>query len=128
MKKELCIKQIYDDFISKIILTEIEKQVLDLYIKDISIVSMSDKLSDLAQSKGDMMNDRDFIRWYLDTNYERVPFLYETVGETAALYPDKTLLITMKGHIVCAKNGVIYDSFDCRMRKVEDAWIVEPSC
>ena len=110
-----------------------------LYENDCTIRSISfaeckswdytyDKMSDLAQSKGTMMDDRDFIRWYLDTNYERVPFLYETVGETAALYPDKTLLITMKGHIVCAKNGVIYDSFDCRMRKAEDAWIVEPSC
>ena len=45
MKKELCIKQIYDDFINKVILTEIEEQVLDLYIKDISIVSMADRLS-----------------------------------------------------------------------------------
>lgn len=45
MKKELCIKQIYDDFLSKITLTDIEKEVLDLYIKDTSIVSMADKLS-----------------------------------------------------------------------------------
>jgi len=45
MKKELCIKQIYDDFINKVILTEIEKQVLDLYVRDISIVSMADRLS-----------------------------------------------------------------------------------
>lgn len=45
MKKELCIKLIYDDFISKTVLTEIEKEVLDLYIKDTSIVSMADKLS-----------------------------------------------------------------------------------
>ena len=45
MKKELCIKAIYDDFISKIVLTEIEKEVLDLYIKDISIISMADRLS-----------------------------------------------------------------------------------
>lgn len=83
-----------------------------------------DKLSNLAQSKGTMMNDRDFIRWYLDTNYERVPFLYHTVGETAGLYPDKILLITMSGHITCAKNGIVYDSFDCRKRTTEDAWIV----
>ena len=42
MKKELCIKQIYDDFLSKVILTDIEKQVLDLYIQNISIVKMAD--------------------------------------------------------------------------------------
>lgn len=43
MKKELCIKQIYQDFISKIILTEQEKEVLDLYLKDYSILKMADK-------------------------------------------------------------------------------------
>ena len=113
--------------------------VLGLFRNDCTIRAISlaecdswdntyEKLSDLAQSKGTMMDDRDFIRWYLDSNYERVPFLYNTVGETAALYPDKTLLITMSGHITCSKNGIIYDSFDCRLRKVEDAWVVEPSC
>ena len=43
MKKELCIKQIYDDFISKIVLTEQEKEVLDLYIRDNSILKIADK-------------------------------------------------------------------------------------
>lgn len=42
MKKELCIKQIYDDFLSKVILNEMEKQVLDLYIQNISIVKIAD--------------------------------------------------------------------------------------
>ena len=42
MKKELCIKQIYDDFLSKVLLTEMEKKVLDLYIKKESIVKIAD--------------------------------------------------------------------------------------
>ena len=42
MKKELCIKQIYDDFLSKVALSEMEKQVLDLYISNVSIVKMAD--------------------------------------------------------------------------------------
>lgn len=88
------------------------------------------KMSDLAQSKGTMMDDREFIIWYLDSKYKRVPYLPYTVGETAGEYPDKTLLITMDGHITCSKpdrNGMptVYDSFDCRMRDTEDAWIVE---
>ncbi len=84
-----------------------------------------DKMSDLAQSKGTMMDDKNFIRWYLDSNYPRVPYLYETVGQTAAAYPDKILLITMSGHITCARGGLILDSFDPRLRKAESAWIVE---
>ena len=44
MKKELCIKQIYDDFISKIVLTDNEKDVLELYIKDTSIIAIAGTL------------------------------------------------------------------------------------
>lgn len=36
-----------------------------------------------------------------------------------------TLLITMRGHIVCSKDGVIYDTFDCRDREVESVWLVK---
>ena len=43
MKKELSVKQIYDDFKSKIILSEIEEEVLTMYIKDYSIVKIADK-------------------------------------------------------------------------------------
>lgn len=41
MKKELAVKQIYDDFTSKIILTDNERNILDLYIKNESIVKIA---------------------------------------------------------------------------------------
>lgn len=83
-------------------------------------------LSDIAQEQGTMMDDGNFVRWYLD-KYERVPYLPETVGEVAGEYPDMTLLITMEGHITCSIDGVIYDSFDCRRRIAEEAWIIKKS-
>lgn len=43
MKRELAIKQIYDDFTSKIILTDNEKEVLIRYIKNESIVKIADE-------------------------------------------------------------------------------------
>ena len=43
MKKELCIKEIFEDFTSKIILNDIEKEVLLLYVKNESIVKIADK-------------------------------------------------------------------------------------
>jgi len=104
--------------------------VNDCVIRAISVATKRtwdetyDMLSDLAQSKGTMMDDRDFVRWYLDTNFKRIPKEYVSVGELASEYPDKTLLITMDGHITCSLNGIIIDSFDCRKRRVEDAWIV----
>ena len=41
------------------------------------------------------------------------------------MFPNNTLLITMSGHIVCSKNGIIYDTFDCRNRQVEYVWLVK---
>lgn len=82
-------------------------------------------LSNLARQQGKMMDDREFIIGYLDTNYDRVDYLPYRVGNVAYEYPNNVLLITMNGHITCSKYGVIYDSFDCRDRIVEDAWIVK---
>ena len=43
MKKELSIKLIYDDFTNKVLLTESEKEVLLLYIKNNSIVRIAEE-------------------------------------------------------------------------------------
>lgn len=84
-----------------------------------------DKMSDIAQKHGTMMDDSNFIRNYLDERYKRVPDLPTTVGMVAGEYPDKVLLITMDGHITCSIYGIIFDSFDCRKRIAEDAWIIK---
>lgn len=44
MKKELSVKQIFDDFTSKTILNDDEKEVLIRYIKNESIVKMADEM------------------------------------------------------------------------------------
>ena len=81
-------------------------------------------LSNIARLEGTMMDDRDFIRRYLDKRYQRISNIPETVGEVAGTYPDNILLITMNGHITCSKYGIIYDSFDCRNRTAEFCWVV----
>lgn len=81
-------------------------------------------LSTIARLQGTMMDDRDFIRNYLDDRYIRLYDIPKYVGEVAGAYPDNTLLITMRGHICCSKNGVVYDSFDPRDRIAEDCWLV----
>jgi len=83
-----------------------------------------DYLSDIAQYEGTLLDKREFVRNYLDRTYKRLPYIYGTVGEISAMFPYNTVLITMRGHIVCSKNGVIYDTFDCRDRQVEDVWLV----
>lgn len=82
------------------------------------------KLSNLAQEKGTMMDDKYFIREYLNERYDRVD-VSGSVGEIASKFSDKICLITMAGHITCSIYGVIYDSFDCRKRQAEYLWIVK---
>lgn len=82
-------------------------------------------LSNIARLNGTMMDDKDFIIYYLDNRYQRVNNIPKKVGQVAYEYPDNILLITMNGHITCAKYGVIYDSFDCRERDAEYCWIVK---
>ena len=84
-----------------------------------------DYLSDIAQYEGTLLDKREFVRNYLDRTYTRLKGIKGTVGEVSGRYQDHTLLITMPGHIVCSKNGVIYDTFDCRDRQVEDVWLVD---
>lgn len=83
-----------------------------------------DYLSDIAQYEGTLFDKREFVINYLDRTYTRIPNLYGSVGEISAKFPYNTILITMNGHIVCSKNGVIYDTFDCRNREVEYVWLV----
>ena len=108
---------------------------LGLYENDCTVRSIStatgnswddtyEHLSNIARLQGTMMDDREFIINYLDERYKRVNNIPETVGEVAGAYPDNVLLITMNGHIVCSKYGVVYDSFDCRNKIAEYCWIV----
>ena len=83
-----------------------------------------DYLSDIAQYEGTLLDKREFVRNYLDRTYQRLYDINGTVGYVSAMFPNNTILITMHGHIVCSKNGVIYDTFDCRDRQVENVWLV----
>ena len=83
-----------------------------------------DYLSDIAQYEGTLLDKRDFVIGYLDRTYQRLDNIYGTVGQVSGMFPHNTLLITMRGHIVCSKNGVIYDTFDCRDREAEYVWLV----
>ena len=84
-----------------------------------------DYLSDIAQYEGTLLDKREFVRNYLDRTYIRLDGLQGSVGYISGQFSDNTLLITMKGHIVCSKNGVIYDTFDCRNREIENVWLVK---
>ncbi len=81
-----------------------------------------DELSDYARDIGLMMNSVEAVERYLDERYNRVPFYTETVGEFIYNHPVGIYLITMKNHITVLKDGINYDTFDCRDRAMWSAW------
>ena len=84
-----------------------------------------DKLSDLAQYDGTLLDDVQFVEDYLDDRYIRVPHYSETVGEFAGEYSNGIFLVTMPNHITVIINGVVYDIFDCRDKEIWSAWRVD---
>ena len=83
-----------------------------------------EELSKIAQNNGIILDDVRFIEPFLDSRYERQCYDEKYVGEFVEEHPNGTYLITMNGHITCAINGVIYDTFDCRDRVMWCAWEV----
>jgi len=84
-----------------------------------------EKLSDLAQEEGNLLDDVNFVENYLDKKYKRVPHYSKTVGEFLVEYPKGIYLITMNGHITVAIDEILYDTFDCRNRVMRCGWLVK---
>ena len=84
-----------------------------------------DELSDLAQLNGTLFDKRDFVRWYLDSRFERIPDPPYKIKDVANMFRDNIVLCTTKGHIMCIKYGIIYDTFNPSERITEDVWLVK---
>ena len=93
--------------------------------ENVSWDKMYEKLSDIAQDQGILLDDINFVERYLDERYPRVCHYAKTVEEFIKEYPIGTYLITMPGHITVAKNKTLIDTFDCSKRKMWCAWEVK---
>ena len=87
-----------------------------------------DELSNLAQAKGTLLDDVNFVDDYLDKRYPRIKRYYRTIGEFCGEYPKGTYLVTMAGHITVVIDGTVIDVFDCRNREMWSAWEVDRKC
>ena len=56
MKRELSISQIYNDFINKVLLTDEELKVLDMFIKNYSYVKIGNELGMSDRNVGRIVN------------------------------------------------------------------------
>lgn len=84
-----------------------------------------DELSRIAKRNGILLDDVNFVEPLLDYRYDRTKFYANTVGEFAEEHPRGTYLVTMQGHITAIIDGTIYDTFDCRNRRIWSAWTVK---
>lgn len=83
-----------------------------------------EELSEIAQKEGILLDDVNFVEGYLDKRYKRVPHYSKTIREFIEEYPKGIYLITMEGHITVVIDGVLYDTFDCRDRRIWGIWKV----
>ena len=107
------------------------KFVNDCVIRAISVAEGKtwdetyEELSSIAQKKGIILDDVNFVEPLLDSRYKRECFEEKYVGEFAEEHTKGIYLITMNGHITCCIDGIIYDTFDCRDRKMWCSWKVK---
>lgn len=110
------------------------RDVNDCVIRSISCAenrswdNVYDELSELAQTQGILLDDVRFVEPYLDSKYNRTCYKNDkfamTVGEFVEANPTGIYLITMQGHITCVKEGILYDTWDCRDKLIWCAWEV----
>ena len=86
------------------------------------------ELSTLAQNQRILLDDMRFVEHYLDSKYDRVCYKRNgcrmTVGDFINRNQEGTYLITMQGHITCVKNGILFDTWDCRDKIIWCSWEV----
>lgn len=82
------------------------------------------ELSTIAQAQGILLDDVNFVEGYLDKRYRRKPHCAKVVGELIEEYKKGIYLVTMEGHITVIIDGILYDTFDCRYRRIWGVWQV----
>ena len=86
-------------------------------------------LSDYAQQEAVMMDNVIYIDKFLDKNFEKIYTNAKgynmTVDDVSKRWYKGTYLITMKNHITCCIDGVIYDTFNPSDRLVCEVYKVK---
>lgn len=98
------------------------RHVNDCTVRAISLATRSSwdqtyrELSEFAQYLAVMPDNVTYIDSYLERSFAKIYGCKSnnriTVGDFVETHSDGTYLITMSGHITCAIDGVIYDTFD----------------
>jgi hypothetical protein len=111
------------------------RQVNDCVVRAISLAEdrewddVYQELTELARQEGTLLDDVTFVEPYLNDKYKKVCYRCKTfkttLGDFIKSHQDGIFLVTMKGHITCVMDGVLYDTWDCRKRNIWCVWKVE---
>lgn len=112
-----------------------KKKVDDCTVRAISLATNCSwdkaykELSEFARAQCTMPNDVLYMDEYLERHFKKVCGCRDikpiTVKEFVQQNTNGVYLITMKGHITCAINGIVYDIFDPGNNIIWDAYRVE---
>ena len=76
-----------------------------------------------------LFEERKCLKWHLtlimdihQINMEKYHIIQNMCGNLLKNIQNGTYLVTMPGHITVIKNGTLYDTFDCRNRRMWNAW------
>lgn len=87
-----------------------------------------DELSEIAKNEGIILDDVTFVDKYLQDRYiescQRCNNKRVTIKQFLEENRTGVYLITMKGHITCVINGILYDTWDCSRNKIWSIWKV----
>lgn len=72
-------------------------------------------LAEYSRRQGITLSETEFINDFLEDRYEKYKPTnkIQTVQDFTKLNLKGRWLITMRGHITCVIDGIIYDTFDC---------------
>ena len=113
----------------------LNRQVNDCVVRAISLAENKSwnevfaELSELAAKQCILIDDTNFVDWYLTENYNTYCYIcnkqHLTIKEFLKLYPKGKYLITVKNHITCAIDGCIYDTWDCTSKRIWSVYRVD---
>ena len=113
----------------------LKREVNDCVIRAVSLAQNREwddvyiELSEFARKEGTLLDDVTFIETFLDNKYEKICYRCKsfkmTLDNFIKSHHNGTYLVTMKGHITCVMDGVLYDTCDCRKKNIWCAWKVE---
>lgn len=112
----------------------LKREVNDCVVRSISLAEgrdwyeTYDILTEIAKKDATILDDIMLVEKYLNEKYEEICFKCRgkriKVKEFLFDNPKGVYLITMRGHITCAIDGIVYDIWDCTDKLIWNVWKV----